>query len=128
MSFDGGQTYCPFGSTCTITLGVATCVEGLVEQGGGNIGSLRSATMNLWPNPNDGTRVNVSLTGFDETINTVGVEVMDLHGRMVSTSTIPVQDGYMNTVLPIEQALAPGLYMVNLQVGDDRYTERLVIQ
>ena len=27
-----------------------------------------------------------------------------------------------------EQDLAPGLYLVNLQVGEQRYTERLVIQ
>ena len=53
---------------------------------------------------------------------------MDMHGRMVSTRTIPVDGGMLNTVLPFEQTLAPGLYLVNVQVGETRYTERLVIQ
>ncbi len=86
------------------------------------------AELSIWPNPNDGSLVHVSLMQFDATVSTVGVDVTDLYGKLVSTRTIPVQDGTLKTTLAFEQDLAPGLYLVNLQAGDKRYTERLVIQ
>ena len=65
---------------------------------------------------------------FDATVSTVGVDVTDLYGKLVSTRTIPVQDGTLKTTIDFENTLAPGLYLVNLQAGDKRITERLVIQ
>ncbi|MBL0043762.1 MAG: T9SS type A sorting domain-containing protein [Flavobacteriales bacterium] len=136
VSFDGGLTYCSFGTPCTITLGVATCPpptpsngsQGDGEESEHSTSSTSNTILTMWPNPNDGTLVNISLNEFDASVNSVGVEVMDMHGRMVSTRTIPVDGGTLNTVLPFEQTLAPGLYLVNVQVGETRYTERLVIQ
>jgi hypothetical protein len=128
VSFDGGNTFCPFGPSCNITIGTAFCGGSMALEPGSGITTTEEARMNLWPNPNDGTVVNVSLTGFDVTANTVLVEVTDAYGKLVSVRTVPVQDGYMNTTMAFEQDLAPGLYLVNMQVGEKRYTERLVIQ
>ena len=86
------------------------------------------AHLTLWPNPNDGSIMNVSLTEFDATVNTVTMDVTDVFGKLVSTRNLQVQDGRLNTVVNFEQELAPGLYLVNLQAGDHRYTERLVVQ
>ncbi len=129
ISYDNSSTYCPFGPYCTITLGTATCVSGMaLEPGDEGAPPMTEAHFTLWPNPNDGTVVNLSLTEFDAALNTVTMDVTDIYGKLVTTRTIPVQDGYLNTAMELGNELAPGLYLVNLTAGEHRYTERLVIQ
>ena len=128
VSFDGAQTYCPFGPSCTIGIGNVLCGSAMALDAGDGISEAAGGQFTVWPNPSDGSLVNMSLTEFDATVSTVGVDVTDVYGKLVSTRTIAVQDGYLNTALTFEQDLAPGLYLVNLQVGEERYTERLVIQ
>ena len=89
---------------------------------------MTEAHFTLWPNPNDGTVVNIALTEFDASLNTVTMDVTDIYGKLVATRTIPVQGGYLNTAMDFGHELAPGLYLVNLTAGEHRYTERLVIQ
>ncbi len=126
VSMDGGLTYCPFGAVCTITIGVAICGNAMALEPGDGILE-RDAHLSVWPNPNDGALMNLSLTGFDVTLNTVVVDVTDVYGKMVATHVIPVQDGQLNTLMEFEQHLAAGLYMVRLQAGEKVYTERLVV-
>ena len=129
VSFDGGLTYCPFGPYCNITLGTATCASGMALEDGTDGSSIADeARLSIWPNPNDGSLMNISFTGFDPTVSTVQVDVADIFGKLVSTRTIPVQDGYLNTAMSFEQQPAPGLYLVQLQAGDQRLTQRLVIE
>jgi len=40
---------------------------------------------------------------------------------------IPTQGDRLNTVLDIQGDLATGIYLVNINAGTQRYTERLVI-
>jgi hypothetical protein len=129
ISYDNSSTYCPFGPYCNITLGTATCNSGMaLDEGSDGTSTAEEARLTLWPNPNDGSTMNVSLTEFDATVNVVTMDVTDVFGKLVSTRTLPVQDGYLNTAISFERELAPGLYLVNLQAGEHRYTERLVIQ
>ena len=87
-----------------------------------------STRLSIWPNPNDGSLLHVSLSDLDGSVNTVAVDVTDAYGKLVLNSIIPVQDGLLNSSIDLQQDLAPGLYLVNLQAGDQRFTERLVIQ
>jgi hypothetical protein len=130
VTTDGGLTYCPFGNACNITIGTAICGSAMAPQADDStVDDIAISTrMSLWPNPNDGSTLNVSLTDFDRNVEIVTVDVTDVFGKLVSTSTPPAQDGYLKTTLTFEQELAPGLYSVNLQAGEQRYTERLVIQ
>jgi len=130
VSIDGAQTYCPFGPYCSVTIGTAFCAPppGMALQQTDDVLANDEAHLVLWPNPNDGSLVNVSLTGSDVTATIVMLDVTDVYGKLVATRAIPVQDGYLNTTLDFEQDLAPGLYLVNMQVGENRFTERLVIQ
>jgi len=130
VSFDNSSTYCPFGPYCTITLGTANCgTIGMALEGGNDqTGMADEARLTLWPNPNDGSTLNISLTAFDATVNVVSMDVTDVFGKLVATRTLPVQDGRLNTAVNFDQDLAPGLYLVNLTAGEHRYTERLVIQ
>ncbi|MBK9760579.1 MAG: T9SS type A sorting domain-containing protein [Flavobacteriales bacterium] len=128
VSFDNSATYCPFGPYCNITIGTANCSSGMALDGSSDhISTADEARMTLWPNPNDGAVMNISLTEFDAAVSVVSMDVTDVFGKLVSTRTIPVQERYLNTAVNFEQELAPGLYLVNLTVGEHRYTERLVI-
>lgn len=129
VSFDGASTYCPFGPSCTMTMGTASCtgVAALAEQGSGTtVGP--ETRLSIWPNPNDGSQVNLWLTDLDVNVSIVCVDVMDIYGKFVSTTTLPARDGYVKTELPLEDQLAPGLYLVTITAGVKRYTERLIIQ
>jgi hypothetical protein len=128
VSFDGAQTYCPFGPVCTVTIGTAICGAAMAPLPDEGPGMLTAARMNMWPNPNDGQQVNLSLVDFDASVTTVSIEVTDIYGKMITTRTVATEGGVLNTVMPFDRVLAPGLYMVNLQAGEQRFTERLVIQ
>ena len=129
ISYDNSSTYCPFGPYCSVTLGTASCGSGMALEGDGDETiMLEEAHLTLWPNPNDGSLINLALPEFDASLNTVTVDVTDVFGKLVSNRTLPVQDGQLNTAIRFEHELAPGLYLVHLQAGDRRYTERLVIQ
>ena len=128
VSFDGGNTYCPFGPQCNITIGTAICAPAMPLAPDDAADFSAEEQLTMWPNPNDGSMVNLSLTGLSADAATVGVDVTDAFGRLVATRTLPVQDGLVRTTMSFDDQLAPGLYLVNLQVGDHRWTERLVIQ
>ena len=131
VTTDGGITFCPFGPTCTITIGNATCGGSAMapHADDNSIEDIALSTrLSIWPNPNDGSLLHVSLSDLDGSVNTVAVDVTDAYGKLVLNSIIPVQDGLLNSSIDLQQDLAPGLYLVNLQAGDQRYTERLVIQ
>ena len=128
VSFDGGNTYCPFGAPCTITIGNAICGEAMPLAPDDAADFASEERLTIWPNPNDGTLVNLAFTGLASDVSTLGVDVTDAFGRLVTTRTLPVQDGFVRTTMSFDETLAPGLYLVNLQVGEQRWTERLVIQ
>ncbi|MBL0127226.1 MAG: thrombospondin type 3 repeat-containing protein [Flavobacteriales bacterium] len=138
-SFDGGINWCvggtdpygdltPWGKVCEVY------TQACFQQGGNqnmatdpSTGSGVSA-MHMYPNPNRGDQLFLSLDAIEEGVNTVSVDIYDAFGKRVSARTIAVNDGFINTVLEFNGELAGGLYMVNITAGDATYTERLVIQ
>ena len=82
----------------------------------------------MYPNPNRGDQLYLSLDAVEEGVNTVSVDIFDLFGKRVSARTIAVNDGFINTVLELNGDMANGMYMVNITAGEKTYTERLVIQ
>jgi hypothetical protein len=129
VTTDGGITFCPFGPVCTITIGTANCGgSAMAPQADGERDIAITTRLSIWPNPNDGSLLHISLSEFDRNVSTVAMDVTDVYGKLVLNKVIPVQGGYLNSAIDLEQDLAPGIYLVNLQAGDQRYTERLVIQ
>ncbi|MBK9175006.1 MAG: T9SS type A sorting domain-containing protein [Flavobacteriales bacterium] len=127
-SFDGGTNWCApngatWGDVCLLTM--ATCFTG-----GGNQNMVQegSTGLRMYPNPNRGDQLMLSLESVAEGVQTVSVDILDAFGKRVSASTIAVQDGFINTVLELNGSLAAGMYMVNITAGEQVYTERLVIQ
>jgi hypothetical protein len=126
-SFDGGATWChssdPWGDVCLLTIDCPQELAGQPLSTGTTAGTLR-----MYPNPNQGDQLMLSLSAVAEGVNTVSVDLFDVFGKRVAARTIPVQDGFVNTMLELNGELANGLYMVSITAGADSYTERLVIQ
>lgn len=80
-----------------------------------------------YPNPSDGNSINLFLTGFHQE-NLIEMEVWDAAGRFVLKEDISVSLG-LNTHLPIDlpRRLEPGLYIVNLTLGEDKFQEKIVV-
>ncbi len=132
-SFDGGNSYCPFGASCTVSitnnLASPLCTEFNNLQGG-SARSILSGTfdMTMYPNPNLNGEVFINLNGFDGSVSTVGIEVYDGLGKRVVQRTLAAQDGTLNATLSLEGSLPSGLYLVQITAGADTRTERLILQ
>ena len=127
-SRDGGTTWCgfggdPWGDICSLTIGTPPAVGG-----NQNMSLSADGALAMWPNPNNGTEVWISLEGIDTTIETVTVDIHDLFGKRVSARILPTQDGSLYTALPLNGDLAAGLYTVTVIAGEAQYVQRLVIQ
>ncbi|MCB9184413.1 MAG: lamin tail domain-containing protein [Flavobacteriales bacterium] len=133
VSFDNGATWCvntgaglndpAWGDVCLLT---TTCSS--VQGGAQNMGGGSDAELSMYPNPNRGDQLFLSLSQVEDGVNTVSVDIYDGFGKRVSARTIAVQDGFINTVLDLNGELATGLYLVNITAGEKVYTERLVVQ
>jgi subtilisin-like proprotein convertase family protein len=133
-SFDNGATWCdaapglnPFapkwGKVCLLT------ISGAAQGGNQNLATTtNNAEVGLYPNPNNGQQLTLSLSQVAAGTKTVTVDILDTFGKRVSARTIAVNDTFVNTVLELNGELAAGMYLVNITAGDATYTERLVIQ
>ena len=81
----------------------------------------------LWPNPNNGEQLYVIVDGLRSEVTTATVELFDLLGQKVATHTVPMNGNTLNTVIALHGALADGLYVVNVTVGEQTFMQRLVI-
>ena len=84
--------------------------------------------MAMYPNPNRGDQLRLSLSSVEQGVETISVDIYDAQGVRVASRRIAVQDGFVNTDLELNGALSNGLYMVNVTAGGYTTTERLVIQ
>jgi len=142
-SFNSGSTWCrggvdpvddltPWGKVCEVYTG------GCDEEFVGNNHMLEAGrseqSVGLYPNPNRGDQLFLSIDAIADGVHTVSVDIYDAFGKRVSARTIavnplgPGSGGFINTVLDLNGELATGLYMVHITAGDAVYTERLVIQ
>ncbi|MBK6830523.1 MAG: T9SS type A sorting domain-containing protein [Flavobacteriales bacterium] len=143
-SFDNGVTWCDtyapaqpnpyaprWGRMCI--LNTACAVGGgnqnMTADGSTGQGSTGSpGHLVLYPNPNNGEQLFLSIDFVKEGVSKMSVDIYDGFGKRVNASTIAVNEGFVNTTLDLNGSLAAGMYIVNITVGEDTYTERLVIQ
>ena len=140
VSLDGGATWCfgpaasseaaacadteAWGKVCLVTINPCAAVNG----GGNSMVVEGNNTFTMYPNPNRGDQLFLSVSNVEEGVNTVNVDIYDMAGKRVMARTIAVQDGFVNTNMELNGDLAGGLYVVNITAGSKAYTERLVIQ
>jgi hypothetical protein len=112
----------PWGTVCLLT------IQGSNAQGGGQNLALENTNTNLslYPNPNRGDQVMLSIDAVDEGVETISVDFFDLAGHRAVARTIPTQGNNLNSLLELN-GLAAGVYIVHITAGDKVYTERLVV-
>ncbi len=148
VSLDGGVTWCvgnpssapalncadpgdpstAWGKVCSVNITTSTNCPGPLQGSSSSIGAQQGGNLTMYPNPNRGEQLFISLTEVGADVNTVTVDIYDMTGKRVTARTIAVQDGFVKTNIDLNGDLAGGLYMVNITAGDKTYTERLVIQ
>ncbi|MDQ3101499.1 MAG: T9SS type A sorting domain-containing protein, partial [Bacteroidota bacterium] len=118
--------WCPWGEICTLNIGTNPGAQEGVGQTMMNTSA--TAELNMWPNPNRGDQLFISLSEVPEGTTTVSVDMFDLRGQRVMNQTLAANDGFLNTVIGLDGTLAAGMYMVNITAGEKVYTQRLVVQ
>ena len=119
----------PWGKICKVNISTSTycpMVGGL--SGGSSNLNLQDAGLTMYPNPNRGDQLFLTISRVPADLNTVSVDFFDMTGKKVSVRIIAAQDGFLNTVLDLKGELAQGLYMVHITAGTKTWTERLVIE
>ncbi|MBL7981012.1 MAG: choice-of-anchor I family protein [Flavobacteriales bacterium] len=117
-------TSLPWGDECNVTItGSPAGSAGMLLE---PAVAADDAQLSMFPNPNRGDMLTVSLSAVEEGVNTVSVDIYDLTGALVNTRTLAVNDGMVYQVIELNE-MASGLYMVNITAGSKRFTERLVI-
>ena len=122
-SFDDGLTWCPFGSSCTISTSYGPGEE---ER------SFAPATdedmINIWPNPSNGAELHIAIPGSVDDPGTIRVEVIDAFGRNMLTRILFSEGDPSDVALAFTSPPAKGMYFVKVTHQDQVTTRRLVIE
>ncbi len=130
-SFDNGATYCPYGVTCTVEITnpfTQNCSSNFGGADADRAAITRGLAVSLYPNPNRGEQLFVSLSDLEMGVIEVHVDVYDSFGKFILRRTLPAQEGTLNGMIDLEKDLATGLYLVSFTAGQETRTERLMIQ
>ncbi len=141
VSKDGGATWCidganpacsgggymAWGKICTVYISTSTYCPGPFQVGSSSLVG-HDGDLTLYPNPNRGDQLFLSLSHMEEGANTVSMDIYDLTSKRVWAHSLPAKDGVVNTSMDLAGKLASGMYLVNLTVGSRNYTERLVVE
>jgi len=107
---------------CVKTTGVAGMPtiedEGVIAER-----SFNGVTTSIYPNPNNGSSVNLNVDGMEGELQ---VRITDATGRMVYSNRYIVE-GAMNTTMDFGQTLAGGVYMVEMNQNGQLSTMRMVV-
>ncbi len=126
VSFDGGATYCPFATSCTITTAMTAPVAPMVDNGSRADEPGDGAVFLMWPNPNAGDHLQLTIDVLPEEVTMVQVDLFDPFGRKVMARSIPVA-GMLNTRIDLDGSMANGMYLVTVTAGERTFTDRLIV-
>ncbi|MEN9333845.1 MAG: hypothetical protein RLY35_1025 [Bacteroidota bacterium] len=85
--------------------------------------TLNNASIALYPNPNNGEMVQLSVTNFEGNLN---VEILDATGRMIQKENI-VAEGSINKMIEFNNELSNGMYHVKVSNGSETSTVKFVV-
>jgi len=82
--------------------------------------------MSTYPNPSQGSNVTVALSGLEGMNGASALLVMyDILGKPVYTNQNVYNDGFEDVINT--QGIAPGMYMITVQIGEEVYTQKVMI-
>jgi hypothetical protein len=122
-----GGVWGDYSTMCPITVQAAPSVGG----GDQTIAAKKldaSAVASLYPNPNLGESLYVSLTGLEDKPQHVVIEIMDVTGKMVYAQDVANTGKSANIILNFNEKLSKGMYFVNIYMDDTMLTEKLSIE
>jgi hypothetical protein len=122
-AFKNGQ-WCPWGNVCTLNINLGL-QQGMAQQRSFDGGEL---ALQMWPNPNNGDLLHLSINEIPEGVELVHVELFDMFGKRVMARSIAVIEGPFLTLLNLNGDVASGMYTLNLLIGEEVISQRLVIQ
>jgi hypothetical protein len=126
-AFKGG-VWCQWGPVCQFTICPVNTTCPPVGEPEMLMTGDASIVTRMWPNPNRGDLLNISISEIPEGVLNVSVDIFDMFGRRVIARQIAAQDGFLSTVIALESQMSAGMYFVNITAGEKIHTERLVIQ
>lgn len=113
----------PYGPACRLmVIDEPSLAPGAQVRNGMAAGGAFSA----WPNPNNGDRLNISLTGLDTEVHTAAITLHDATGRQVLSTTQSVDQGSLGTVLDLGNTVS-GVYLVRVIAGGTIRESRVLV-
>jgi PKD repeat protein len=114
-----------FGSTCNITM------AGSGSQNESEVAlfkMIESGQMLLYPNPNYGGEVRLSLEKMEEGAHDVMIAVYDIYGKMIDIKQFGFEGSELSHIMRFNQTLAAGIYTVHVTIdGNSFAVERMVV-
>ena len=83
-----------------------------------------NADVAIYPNPNDGEAVFINLT--DVEVPMVDVTVIDGLGKVICKHAYAT-NGSLNTLLQFDRPLASGIYLIEIRLGNEIITEKMIV-
>ncbi|MBP6390877.1 MAG: PQQ-binding-like beta-propeller repeat protein [Flavobacteriales bacterium] len=122
-SFDGGATYCAYGPACAVLIDNAPGAGALHSV----IAPPTALAFSIWPNPNGGDVLNLSAGGIPPDAVTADLSIIEPLGRPMFHTVLSVDNGAINTVVPLDASFASGVYFVTITAGGYTGMERLIV-
>jgi hypothetical protein len=116
-----------YSNSCSITIAgpQAEITAGEVM----NNKSLEMGTLGIFPNPNTGDEVRVDVTGLADGYQDVSIVLYDIYGKQISVDSFGQDGPEMSYLLRFKNALATGLYLVQVNVDGKSFAiEKLIVK
>jgi PKD repeat protein len=128
-----GGNWIAFGSTCSLTITGASSmvIYGGPPQGHRNLeieNNGEPTTVTIYPNPNNGQFVFLNVNNAGAENNKMLVNVTDLYGKIVYSEQMPVSASYTHQQITFNRTLAKGMYFVNVIIGEEKYSNKMIIK
>jgi hypothetical protein len=123
-----GGVWGDYASACNITV----VAPPTIGTGNGNNAVAEKAIssetyFSLYPNPNDGTEFMITTSQISSNESNVNVEIMDITGKIVFTSIIPVKGSSQFKVVP-DTALNTGMYLLRLSQNGENQVLKFIVR
>jgi len=117
-----------FGAACRIRFVQASSFGGRAMEEG-DVLEVIVPSMSIYPNPNRDGQLTVNMDGlYVEDGTTLDIDVYDMLGKRVHAERGTASEGRMLRTMDLSGSLPAGIYMVNVTVEGQLFTQRLVMQ
>jgi hypothetical protein len=123
-SFDNGATYCDYGTSCTIRIASTPGAQPRTLE---EDATPEEPVFTVFPNPSADGNFRIVFNAYDEE-EPMFVETFDLVGNRVGQARMFTISAEGSALVEQDRALASGVYLLRITVGESTTTERLVVR